>query len=150
MNDDTRLDCSDMPEEKKMCGECHFFDEFACGWWHIPRKMNDTPYEGRDCWRPKGYLPRAEIKVCPMMSRPVAVSEQTSFGLITIASKIQIVKVNCLMVGCAMWIEEHCGLMANIVKIETAPKVEIGPVQREHLRRGIGSDPIVNKSKELV
>ena len=32
MNDDTRLDCSDMPEEKKMCGECHFFDEFACGW----------------------------------------------------------------------------------------------------------------------
>ena len=87
-------------------------------------------------------------KVCPMMSRPVAVSEQTSFGLITIVSKIQIVNVNCLMVGCAMWIEEHCGLMANIVKIEAAPKVEIGPVQRERRRSGIGSDPIVNKSKE--
>jgi len=96
MNDDTRLDCSDMPKENKA------------------------------------------QKVCPIMSRPVALS----------MAMTEIVNVNCLMVGCAMWIEEHCGLMANIVKIEAAPKVEIGPVQKERPRSGIGSDPIVNKSKE--
>ena len=88
---------------------------------------------------------RLEIKICPIMSRPIPTRMADDRGYHT-----QFIQIKCLMAGCAMWIEEHCGLMANIVKIETAPKVEIGPVQREHLRRGIGSDPIVNKSKELV
>ena len=88
---------------------------------------------------------RAEEKTCPMMSRPVAVTEYA--GEVG-QSKIEFFNAKCIEDECAMWIEEHCGLMANIVKIEAAPKVEIGPVQKERPRSGIGSDPIVNKSKE--
>jgi len=101
MNDDTRLDCSDMPKENKA------------------------------------------QKVCPIMSRPIPTDMSNDRGY-----HMQMILVKCRKEQCAVWIEEHCGLMANIVKIEAAPKVEIGPVQRERPRSGIGSDPIVNKSKE--
>ena len=85
-------------------------------------------------------------KICLMMSRPIPTRRINERGYYA-----QFMEVQCVEEGCAMWIEEHCGLMVNIVKIEAAPKVEsvdIGKVMRERPRSGIGSDPIVNKSKE--
>jgi len=86
---------------------------------------------------------RLEIKVCPIMSRPIPTRMADDRGY-----HMQMIHVNCRKEQCAMWIEEHCGLMANIVQINAVPEVEIGPVQRERPRHGIGSDGIVNKSKE--
>ena len=116
MNDDTRLDCSDMPS------------------------ANDTQIIAL------GDKKIVIEKICPMMSRPIPTRRINERGYYA-----QFMEVQCVEEGCAMWIEEHCGLMANIVKIEAAPKVEsvdIGKVMRERPRSGIGSDPIVNKSKE--
>ena len=113
MNDDTRLDCSDMPS------------------------ANDTQIIAL------GDKKIVIEKVCPIMSRPIPTRMADDRGYHT-----QFIQIKCLMAGCAMWIEEHCGLMANIVQINAVPEVEIGPVQRERPRHGIGSDGIVNKSKE--